>query len=270
MQAVIESTPQLAGEPHEWQSMRALRALAEAGVPTLVGGSFAFTHYTGIIRNTKDLDLFLRKSDLDAALEALRKAGFETAVPFPHWLAKARLESLKIDIIFASGNGLGMVDDEWFQYARESRLYGEAVKLMPPEEMLASKALIMERERYDGADVAHVLHAQGQTLDWDRIVRRFGSNLPVLFVHVWLFLYTYSDGRSRLPEGLLESLHRLSLSHLDPPVEAPMCRGTLLSREQYLVDITMRGYLDARSVLDSMTPEQIAIWTAAIESPPTR
>jgi Uncharacterised nucleotidyltransferase len=267
MTSRIESTPQQAGAPHEWLSTHALRALAEAKVPVLVGGAFAFTHYTGIIRNTKDLDLFVRAADLDAALSALRTAGFETTVPFTHWLAKARLESLSMDIIFASGNGTGGADDEWFQYARDSRLYGEPIRLMPPEEMLCSKALIMERERFDGADVAHLIHAQGKTLDWDRIVRRFGEHLPVLFVHVWLFLYIYSDGRERLPEGLLEDLHRLSLPHLGAASELPICRGTLLSREQFLVDVAMRGYADARLVEGTMTPEQIQVWTDAIGTP---
>jgi hypothetical protein len=267
MQPRIESSPQQVGEPHEWLSTRALRAFADAGVPVLLGGAFAFTHYTGIIRNTKDLDLFVRKTDLDAALTALQDEGFETDVPYPHWLAKARLESLEMDIIFASGNGLGGADDEWFQYARDSRLYGEAIKLVPPEEMLCSKAFIMERERYDGADVAHLLYAQGQTLDWDRLVRRFGEHLPVLFAHVWLFLYVYPDGRERLPEGLLEHLHRLSLPHLAASSSVPACRGTLLSREQYMVDVTMRGYADARVVEGTMSPEEIRIWTDAIGTP---
>ena len=31
--------------------------------------------------------------------------------------------------------------------------------LIPAEEMIWSKAFIMERERYDGADVAHILRA---------------------------------------------------------------------------------------------------------------
>jgi hypothetical protein len=39
--------------------------------------------------------------------------------------------------------------------------------------MIWSKAFVMERERFDGADVAHLLRSMGPRLDWDRILRRF-------------------------------------------------------------------------------------------------
>ena len=48
-----------------------------------------------------------------------------------------------------------------------------------------------------------------------------------------------------------------------------MCRGTLLSRAQYLVDVESWGYRDAR--LDprvAMTEEDIAHWTRAIDEIP--
>ncbi len=50
---------------------RTLHVLSDAGVPFLVGGSHAFLHYTGIVRNTKDFDLFVVREDFDRALEAL-------------------------------------------------------------------------------------------------------------------------------------------------------------------------------------------------------
>ena len=52
---------------------RTLHVLSDARVPFLVGGSHALLNYTGIVRETKDFDLFLRRSDIDAALAALRR-----------------------------------------------------------------------------------------------------------------------------------------------------------------------------------------------------
>src|SRR4051812_6174200 len=49
--------------------------LEAAGVPFLLGGAYALAHYTGITRHTKDLDLFLRRADLDRARAALEEAG---------------------------------------------------------------------------------------------------------------------------------------------------------------------------------------------------
>ena len=59
-----------------------------------------------------------------------------------------------------------MVDDLWFTHAAPGRVLGVPVLLCPPEEMIWSKAFIMERERYDGADVAHLILACGRELDW--------------------------------------------------------------------------------------------------------
>jgi hypothetical protein len=45
-----------------------------------------------------------------------------------------------------------------------------------------------------------------------------------------------------------------------------LCRGTILSRAQYLFDIDTHGYLDARlPPSGTMSPEQVKQWTAAIE-----
>ena len=44
-----------------------------------------------------------------------------------------------------------------------------------------------------------------------------------------------------------------------------ICYGTLLSRQQYLIDINERGYRDARlGPLGTMSEEEIAKWTAGI------
>jgi hypothetical protein len=266
MSTTIESTHHLSGEPHERTCAVALRALDRAHVPVLVGGAFAFTHYTGIVRDTKDLDLFVRKAELPQVLEALAAEGFTTSVPFPHWLAKAQLDSLAIDIIFASGNGLGRVNDDWFQYARDATLYGELVRVTPAEEMLCSKLFVMERERYDGADVAHLLASQGLTLDWPRVIGRLGEHVPLLYSHLVLFLYIYSDGADRLPAGLLEDVQARTQRALADRPSTLVCRGSLLSRQQFLADTTMRGYEDARLTLGSMTEDELRVWTDAIRT----
>ena len=37
--------------------------LREAGIPYLVGGTYALEHHAGLVRDTKDLDLFVRRAD---------------------------------------------------------------------------------------------------------------------------------------------------------------------------------------------------------------
>lgn len=246
---------------------RALLALRAARVPHLVGGAYALERYTGIARHTKDLDLFVRPGEVEAALRALARAGYHTEITFPHWLGKALCGGDFIDVIFGSGNGITPVDDEWFAHAVPSTVFGLRVQLGAPEELLWVKAFIQERERYDGADVAHLLLAQADRLDWPRLLRRFGPHWPVLLSHLVLFAFVYPHERGRLPGWVLQDLLGRAARELAEPVAEPVCRGTLLSREQYLVDIDQWGYAAARlHPRGPLSAEAIAHWTAAIDA----
>src|SRR5262245_45260072 len=83
---------------------RRVEALQLADVPFLVGGAYAFARYTGIVRHTKDLDVFVRRCDAERALGAMASAGAVTKLTFPHWLGKAHYGDDAIDVIFSFGN----------------------------------------------------------------------------------------------------------------------------------------------------------------------
>ena len=243
-----------------------LTSLERANVPVLVGGAFAFSHFTGIQRPTKDFDLFLRREHIDRALATLAEEGFHTELTFPHWLAKARSDEFLVDLIFGSGNGVAPVDDAWFENAVQAEAVGIPVWICPAEELLWSKAFVMERERYDGADVMHILHTRAQRLDWTRIVDRFGDYWRVLLFNLVLFGFAYPGEEAPAPRWVMDTLlARLDKEIDSPPRDERMCRGTLLSREQYLVDITEWGYSDARmQPRGPMSATEIAHWTEAI------
>jgi hypothetical protein len=245
----------------------ALVTLSEARVPFLLGGAYAFQCYTGIVRNTKDIDIFIRAGDLDAVFVALTATGWQTELTYPHWLGKVACGDDVIDIIFSSGNGVAPVDDGWFEHALDGEVLGIPVKLCPPEEMIWSKSFVMERERYDGADVAHILRARAPTLDWPRLLDRFGPHWRVLLSHLILFGFIYPDRRTVIPAWVMRKL--LGRLHGELETEAhggQICQGPLLSRAQYLVDLEQWGYRDARiAPHGNMTPDEAASWTAAIE-----
>ena len=244
-----------------------MNLLRENGVPFLVGGAFAFARYTGIERDTKDFDLFLRRADFDRAAAVLEKAGYETGLTFSHWLGKAFRGDAFIDLIFSSGNGIATVDEAWFEYCVPGRVLGLDVRLIPAEEMIWSKGLIMERERFDGADVAHLIRAVGRKLDWQRLLDRFGPHWRPLYAHLILFGFIYPSDRSAIPVWVMAELEsRLSNEVGEPDADGNVCYGTILSRQQYLVDINRWGYRDARlEPAGNLTPEQIEQWTAGID-----
>ena len=227
----------------------ALRALTAAGVPFVVAGAYAFFEYTGIFRDTKDLDVFLRRRDLALALATLDAAGFRTEVIDPVWIAKAFRGSWFVDLIFGSGNGVASVDDTWFERAREAEVMGVPVLLAPPEEVIWSKAYVCERDRYDGNDVTNLMLAMGERLDWERLLERFGDDWAVLLAQIVLFRFSFPSERSRVPDPVMHELLRRALEEVKVGnADRRVCRGPLLSRHQYRYALDHLGYEDVRGV----------------------
>jgi hypothetical protein len=246
-----------------------MQTLNRAGVEYLVGGAYALAYYTGIIRHTKDYDIFVRPQDAQRTLDALKAAGCETEMTFPHWLGKAYRGDDFCDVIFSSGNGVCRVDDLWFEHAVPARVLGETVRLMPAEEMIWSKSFVVERERYDGADICHLLLARGDRLDWERLLTHFGSHWRVLLSHLVLFGFVYPGEHVKVPDAVMqELLLRLQEELADPETDERLCQGTLLSRVQYLKDIQDWGFRDARLVERTMSKRAVRHWTAAAMNGP--
>lgn len=242
--------------------LNALSVLSEAKLPYLLGGAYAFAHYTGIVRHTKDLDLFVKPEDASRALAVLSAAGYRTEMTFSHWLGKAFAGSDFVDVIFSSGNGFCAVDEDWFAHAVPMEAGGAL--LCPVEELIWQKAYIMERERFDGADVNHLLRARGRTLDWDRLLRRFGTHGRLLFAHLVLFSFVYPGEVDAIPHRVIDTLLERWRDEGTEEISAKICQGPLLSRLQYLSDTERWGYEDPRlAPRGHMTPSQITHWTAA-------
>jgi hypothetical protein len=180
----------------------ALRVLQEQGFEPMVGGAYALKTHTGIWRDTKDLDLFVRKDRVEGALRALDAAGFRTELTDPLWLAKAFAGCYFIDLIFSSGNGIGTVDGHWRRRARTCEVLGRDALVVPAEEMIWQKAFIQERERFDGADIHHLLRCKGSKLNWEHLLMRFGErHWEVLLVHLITFRSRFPRTRSRCRRG---------------------------------------------------------------------
>jgi len=245
---------------------RTLHVLSDARIPFLVGGSHALLNYTGIVRETKDFDLFVRRNDLDDALRALGESGYHTEITFPHWLAKAKDGGDTVDLVFSSGNGICQIDDEWFDRAVEADVLGMPVKIAPVEELFWQKSFVMERERYDGGDLFHVIRACAEEMDWPHLLARYGDNWQLLLGHLVHFGFIYPSERHRIPRDVMDDLlARFRTQTEAPPSDDRVCRGTLISRAQYLTDVGLYGYADARiKPRGNMTAEDCVYWTWAI------
>ena len=245
---------------------RTLHVLSDAHVPFLVGGSHAYLQYTGIVRDTKDFDLFIRRGDLDRALEALRDSGYRTEVTFSHWLAKAFQAGDHVDLVYASGNGVCRIDDDWFVHALEADVLGMPVKIAPIEEFLWQKSFVMERERFDGADVMHLMLHCAEHLDWQRLLARFDRYWPLLLAYITLFTFVYPSERHKIPAAVFDELTERQRQRMSALADDErVCHGTLTSRAQYMIDIGQYGFADARlTPRGNMSAEEVTYWTWAI------
>jgi hypothetical protein len=230
---------------HEFYK-RTIQLLNEAGIPYLIGGAFALDFHVGTNRKTKDLDVFVRPRDAQRVLNVLAEAGYVTEMTDATWLGKAFCGPDFVDVIFAFGNGIAQIDDAWFEHAHEGELWGEPVLFSPLEESLWSKAFVMERDRFDGADIAHIIVNSAERLNWDRLVERFGPDWRVLLGHLILTGYVYPGERTRIPPRIMEELLGRLRRELDESGDQRMCYGAFLSRTQYVHDLEQLGMTDAR------------------------
>jgi hypothetical protein len=223
----------------------AMQALDDAAVAYVVGGGYAMAYYTGIQRNTKDLDLFLKDEDHKRAMQVLADRGYRTEYFYPFWIAKALSGEAFIDLIYNSGNGICAVDDEWLRHSVPHDVLAYTTRLTPAEEQLWSKAFVMDRDRFDGGDVIHILLARGHELDWQRLLRRFQGHERVLLSHVLLFGYAYPCDQEQVPAWVIEHLHRAV--EVEPTPAARLCRGPSLAHGgSYGTAIRKWGYFDGR------------------------
>jgi len=166
----------------------------------------------------------------------------------PIWIAKAFAGPYFIDLIFSSGNGIANVDEHWVRRAPKAPVLAREALIVPAEEMIWQKAFIQERERFDGADIHHLLRCKGAQLDWEHLLSRFGDrHWELLLVHLITFRFAFPAEKEQVPERVMrELIRRLELREDEPAGSERICRGTLLSRQQYLHETNIEGYRDAR------------------------
>jgi len=229
---------------------RALAALNAAGVPYIVAGAYAIYEHTGIYRQTKDLDLFCEPQAVVPAMRALRDAGFRTRLEQSHWLSKALDDPYFIDIIYGMGNGLALIDADWYTHSTPAILAATQVRVAPPEELIWHRLFIHERHRHDMADVAHLILAKGHLMNWRRLIDKTGENWPLLLSQVQLFRYVYPGYRNQVPRWVLRELLEKAEADSSQPAageeEHDNTRGTMISRFSFAIDVNEWGFRDLR------------------------
>lgn len=224
--------------------LQVLETLQLHSLNFMLGGGVAMYHYTGIERDIKDLDIFCKVSEYSQILKILGDEGYQTELTDIRWLAKILKNGYYIDIIFDTVNNICNVDDTWYMHAVSGTYEGLPVKYMPAEELIWCKVYVQNRERYDGADINHLLLKQGKNLDWDRLLFRLERHWQLLLAQLLLFQFVYpADYRDIIPKWLFDTLMERAREQYEiPPAVEKVCRGPVIDQTQYEVDIRNWNY----------------------------
>jgi hypothetical protein len=222
-----------------------LRLLTASGIPFLLSGTYALACYTGIVRPTKDLDVFCKPSDGPRILAHFKANGFKIQIEDERWIGKVWKGDHFFDVIYNISTASIPISQDWFESVYEVEVYGTKVRITPPTEFIISKLFLQDRYRYDGADVAHVILKKHEEIDWHRLLDVMELYWEVLLIHLLNFRFVYPTERDRVPRWLFEELlDRLKAQADMPPAQMRICRGRLFSPRDYITDIVEWGFAD--------------------------
>ncbi len=223
---------------------QALQLLDESGAQYMLGGAFAMFHYTGIYRDTKDLDVFCKPTEYPKILKYFQDKGFKVQLYDVRWLAKVFNGDNFIDIIWDTVNNICRVDDSWYERAPEGLFADHKVKFIPAEELFWCKVYVQNRERFDGADINHLLVRYGKKMDWKWILKRLDPHWHLLLSAIIMFQFTYpSEFMDIIPKWLFDDLMNRAKEQYDMPSPwEKVCRGPIIDQTQYAIDIKEWDY----------------------------
>ncbi len=145
---------------------KAAAALREAGVPFLLGGSLA-SWARGGPESRHDLDLMIKREDVERAVTALTGAGMRADDPPEEWLVKAWDGEVLVDLIF-SPKGLP-IDDDVIARGEEMSVLSMQMRVMAIEDVLTTKLMAITEHhlRYEG--LLAIARALREQVDWAQV-----------------------------------------------------------------------------------------------------
>jgi predicted nucleotidyltransferase len=131
------------------------------GIASIVLGRTSWTH---------DIDVFIASADEPEALAALQGVGFAIEPVESTWLSKVRWKDVVVDLIRCA-TGPVFLDEEMLTRAVPATVWGTPVKVIPPEDLVVTKALAhSEDTSHYWWDALAVV--AGVELDWEYLLMR--------------------------------------------------------------------------------------------------
>jgi hypothetical protein len=115
---------------------------------------------------------------------------------------------------------------------------------------------VAARDRFDGADIAWLIRATGERLDWTHVEVLMGEHWPVLLWQLLHFVYVFPSEKRLLPADLMHRLLARQAAELDEQCAPLVCRGPMLDPKLYQAEIVVRGAADPRPRRDLVPSDE--------------
>lgn len=175
---------------------------------------------------------------------------------------KAHRDEFFVDLITGMSKAAIVVEDSWIRHAQPAGVYGVETRVLAPEELIASKLFVTRRERFDGADIAHVIFGTQGKLDWDRILKIAGEHWEMLLWALILFRSVYPARTGYVPVDRWQDLLGRFQEAIAEPDPNSKFRGSLVDENMFAIDVQEWGFDNmladyrARRLTRSTTPRQ--------------
>jgi hypothetical protein len=181
------------------------------GVLFALGGGLALSVYTGHLRNTKDLDLYILPKDRERLTAILDQCGltdyFDKAPYDREWIYRAHEDDVIVDAIWSMANKRAEVDEQWLTTGKIIRMFGEEFRVIPPEELIWSKLYVLQRDRCDWPDILNLIWAMGPELNWRHLMDRVAEDVPLINGVLSVFSWICPERRHAIPQWVWQALH---------------------------------------------------------------
>jgi hypothetical protein len=145
---------------------KAAAALRAADVPFLLGGSLA-SWARGGPETRHDLDLMIKREDVERAVAALTEAGLRAEDPPEEWLVKTWDGDVLVDLIFAP-KGLA-IDDDVIARGEEMPVLSMQMRVMALEDVLITKLMAITEHHLRYESPLAIARALREQVDWAQV-----------------------------------------------------------------------------------------------------
>jgi hypothetical protein len=145
---------------------KAAAALRGADVPFLLGGSLA-SWARGGPESRHDLDLMIKREDVERALAALVEAGMRADDPPEEWLVKAWDGDVLVDLIFCP-KGLP-VDDAMIARGESMAVLSMQMRVMAIEDVLVTKLMAIDEHHIRFESLLPIARSLREQVDWEHV-----------------------------------------------------------------------------------------------------